>query len=121
STGVFDTSSCGGVELDLDSGLIIDDGKLRVDEAIIPRYAGGSGAPVAACTARDFYVRTGTNQLYICPSGTWQAVSGSSESPQAITVVGYGSGAMSGGMTAVIPFNGSKTNSNPSSSIQFRT
>lgn len=80
TTGAFDFSACNAasVELDLDSGLIIDDGKLRVDEAVIPRYAGGSGAPVAVCTARDFYVRTGTNQLYICPAGTWQAVSGSS-------------------------------------------
>lgn len=121
TTGAFDFSACGGgsVELDLDSGLIFDDGKLRVDEAVIPRYSGGSGAPVAACTSRDFYVRTGTNQLYICPAGTWQAVSGSSGSSQAITVVGYGSGAVNAGQSTSFPFNGSKTNT--PTTIQVRT
>lgn len=46
----------------------------RTDDAVVPFYVSGSGAPAYACQAgRDFYTDTGAGALYFCrAANTWQ-------------------------------------------------
>ncbi len=52
---------------------------VAVDDAVIPYYSTGSGAPTHACrTGQEFYTDTVSGQLYFCKNtDVWQAVSGS--------------------------------------------
>lgn len=48
-------------------GVVLAGNVIGVDGATVPRYAVGAGTPAGACeTGRDYYVDTGTGDLYYC-------------------------------------------------------
>ncbi len=59
------------------AGISIAAGSITADDAVVPDYYTGSGAPSITCLAgRDFYVDVTAGTLYYCKtSGQWQAVS----------------------------------------------
>jgi hypothetical protein len=58
-------------------GIAITGGSIATEDAMVPVYYGGTGAPAIDCTAgRDYYVDTSAGALYYCKTnGNWQAVS----------------------------------------------
>ncbi len=62
------------------SGVMIAGRAIAVDDATVPRYSTGAGAPAGACqSGRDFYVDLSAKQLYFCAAADeWREASGTS-------------------------------------------
>jgi hypothetical protein len=61
---------------DSGAGIAITGSTLAVDDAVVPVYYAGAGAPALACvTGRDLYVDTTAGQFYFCGGAGWQMVS----------------------------------------------
>jgi len=56
------------------NGIVVSGNAIAVEDAIVPMYYAGAGAPTITCTtARDFYVDTAAGNLYFCKAtGVWQ-------------------------------------------------
>jgi len=59
------------------NGIVVSGNAIAVEDAIVPMYYAGAGAPTITCTtARDFYVDTAAGNLYFCKAtGVWQLAS----------------------------------------------
>jgi hypothetical protein len=57
------------------SGIVVSGNAIAVEDAVVPMYYTGTGAPTIACvTGRDFYVDTAAGSVYFCKAaGQWQA------------------------------------------------
>ena len=60
-------------------GVAVSGNTVAVEDAVIPNYYTGSGAPTIGCAAgRDFYIDTTAGVLYFCmASGEWQQAANS--------------------------------------------
>jgi len=58
------------------SGIVISGNAIAVEDAVVPMYYVGAGAPTITCTTgRDFYIDTTLGTVYFCKAtGQWQAV-----------------------------------------------
>jgi hypothetical protein len=65
-------------QYDAGTGVLIAGRSIGVDEATVPNYSTGLGAPTGTCEAgRDYYVDLSSQQLYYCGAAdTWRAVEG---------------------------------------------
>ena len=65
-----------GVSVQAGTGINVTSNSISLEDAVVPLYYTGSGAPQIACAAgRDYYVDTAALNLYFCQAAnTWQAV-----------------------------------------------
>ena len=58
-------------------GIVVSGNTVAVEDAVVPMYYTGAGAPAITCVkGRDFYIDTTAGNLYFCKAaGQWQAAS----------------------------------------------